>query len=61
LTYLAERIPDAKLHAFEGKGHLPIFTATTAFGLALRAFGRGEAGPGPGLQEEGAAGLERES
>ncbi|MDP6516589.1 MAG: alpha/beta fold hydrolase, partial [Alphaproteobacteria bacterium] len=37
-TFLAENIPDAQLHAFEGQGHLPIFTATDQFCDILRRF-----------------------
>ena len=33
-------LPNAKLHGFEGKGHLPIFTATSEFCEVLRAFVR---------------------
>lgn len=38
--HLAQRIPDARLHLFEGRGHLPIFTATAAFCEILRTFVR---------------------
>ncbi|MDX1400844.1 MAG: alpha/beta fold hydrolase, partial [Kiloniellales bacterium] len=36
--YLADRIPAAELYAFEGRGHLPIFTATREFCDVLRHF-----------------------
>jgi pimeloyl-ACP methyl ester carboxylesterase len=35
---MAARIPGAALHVFEGKGHLPLFTATGEFCAMLRAF-----------------------
>jgi pimeloyl-ACP methyl ester carboxylesterase len=35
---LARHIPDARLHLCEGRGHLPIFTATEEFCEALRRF-----------------------
>jgi DNA-binding SARP family transcriptional activator/pimeloyl-ACP methyl ester carboxylesterase len=38
--YLAEHLPDARLHLFEGAGHLPLFTATTEFCDVLRRFVR---------------------
>ena len=38
--YLAERIPGAELYPFEGRGHLPIFTATKEFCEVLRHFTR---------------------
>jgi DNA-binding SARP family transcriptional activator/pimeloyl-ACP methyl ester carboxylesterase len=38
--YLAEHIPDARLHLFECRGHLPIFTATPEFCEVLRDFVR---------------------
>jgi acetylornithine deacetylase len=31
-------LPDARLYAFDGKGHLPIFTATDEFCEVLRCF-----------------------
>jgi pimeloyl-ACP methyl ester carboxylesterase len=37
-------LPNARLYAFEGKGHLPIFTATDEFCEALRRFVRAEDG-----------------
>ena len=37
-TYIADRIPGAKLYAFQGKGHLPIFTATAEFCDVVRQF-----------------------
>ena len=55
--YLSREIPDAVLHGFEGKGHLPIFTAPDEFCAVLRDFlaarsivrsdGTSEAQPGP--------------
>ena len=46
--YLAEHLPDAQLHLFEGVGHLPIFTATVEFCDVLRRFVRTEElGAGP--------------
>jgi pimeloyl-ACP methyl ester carboxylesterase len=46
--YLAEHLPDAQLHLFEGVGHLPIFTATVEFCDVLRRFVRtGELGAAP--------------
>jgi DNA-binding SARP family transcriptional activator/pimeloyl-ACP methyl ester carboxylesterase len=36
--YLAEHLPDARLHLFERCGHLPIFTATSEFCDVLRRF-----------------------
>ena len=36
--HLADHIPDARLHLFEGRGHLPIFTATGEFCDVLRRF-----------------------
>lgn len=38
--HLAQHIPDARLHLFEGRGHLPIFTATAEFCAILRTFVR---------------------
>jgi pimeloyl-ACP methyl ester carboxylesterase len=35
---MASLLPDATLHVFEGKGHLPLFTATTDFCDVLRTF-----------------------
>jgi len=35
---LAELLPNARLHLFEGAGHLPIFTATAEFCDVLRRF-----------------------
>jgi pimeloyl-ACP methyl ester carboxylesterase len=35
---LARHIPDARLYLFEGRGHLPIFTATDEFCEVLRRF-----------------------
>jgi class 3 adenylate cyclase/pimeloyl-ACP methyl ester carboxylesterase len=34
----ASLLPNARLHGFEGKGHLPLFTATQEFCEVLRAF-----------------------
>jgi DNA-binding SARP family transcriptional activator/pimeloyl-ACP methyl ester carboxylesterase len=36
--YLVEHLPDARLHLFEGAGHLPIFTATSEFCEVVRRF-----------------------
>jgi DNA-binding SARP family transcriptional activator/pimeloyl-ACP methyl ester carboxylesterase len=36
--YLTQHLPDARLHLFEGRGHLPIFTATAEFCQVLRGF-----------------------
>jgi pimeloyl-ACP methyl ester carboxylesterase len=36
--YIVERLPSAQLYAFEGKGHLPIYTATYEFCEVLRHF-----------------------
>jgi pimeloyl-ACP methyl ester carboxylesterase len=36
--HLASLIPGARLHRFEGRGHLPVFTATDEFCEALRRF-----------------------
>jgi pimeloyl-ACP methyl ester carboxylesterase len=38
--YLVERLPSAQLYAFEGRGHLPLFTATAEFCHVLRQFVR---------------------
>jgi DNA-binding SARP family transcriptional activator/pimeloyl-ACP methyl ester carboxylesterase len=38
--HLARHIPDAQLYLFEGRGHLPIFTATEEFCEILRRFVR---------------------
>lgn len=40
--YLTKEIPNAQLYAFEGKGHVPIFTATYEFCGVLRKFVREE-------------------
>ena len=37
----ASLLPNARLHGFDGKGHLPIFTATNEFCEVLRVFVRG--------------------
>ena len=39
-AYMTEHIPGARFHAFEGKGHLPMFTATREFCDVLRRFVR---------------------
>jgi class 3 adenylate cyclase/pimeloyl-ACP methyl ester carboxylesterase len=36
--YIAARIPGAKLYPFRGRGHLPLFSATTEFCDVLRQF-----------------------
>jgi pimeloyl-ACP methyl ester carboxylesterase len=36
--YIAAHVPGARLHLFEGRGHLPIFTATAEFCAVLRHF-----------------------
>lgn len=46
---LTARLKDARLYAFEGKGHLPTFTATEEFCAALRSFA------GPGAAEAGSS------
>ncbi|MFQ5946679.1 MAG: alpha/beta fold hydrolase, partial [Anaerolineae bacterium] len=38
--YLTEHLPAAQLYPFEGRGHLPIFTATGEFCEVLRSFVR---------------------
>ena len=38
--YIAARIPGARLYAFEGKGHSPMFSATDEFCEVLRRFVR---------------------
>jgi hypothetical protein len=38
--YLAEHIPGAQLHAFKGRGHVPVSTATGEFCEVLRCFVR---------------------
>ncbi|MBI4589416.1 MAG: alpha/beta fold hydrolase [Candidatus Rokubacteria bacterium] len=43
--YLVEHIPGAQLYLFEGRGHLPIFTATGEFCEVLRHFVRTGAVP----------------
>lgn len=43
--YLADHIPGAQLYLFEGRGHLPIFTATGEFCDVLRSFVRTGAVP----------------
>ena len=40
--FAASRIRGARLYGFEGKGHLPMFTATEEFCAVLRAFIRKE-------------------
>jgi pimeloyl-ACP methyl ester carboxylesterase len=39
--FIAERLPHGSIHAFEGKGHMPLFTATDEFCEVLRRFVRG--------------------
>jgi pimeloyl-ACP methyl ester carboxylesterase len=39
---LVSRIPGARLHRFEGRGHLPAFTATDEFCEVLRRFAHTE-------------------
>jgi pimeloyl-ACP methyl ester carboxylesterase len=36
--YLAGKLPNAQLHGFKDKGHLPMFTATDEFCDVLRGF-----------------------
>jgi pimeloyl-ACP methyl ester carboxylesterase len=36
--YIAKELPNAQLYGFEGKGHLPMFTATDEFCDVLRRF-----------------------
>jgi pimeloyl-ACP methyl ester carboxylesterase len=43
----ASLLPDATLHVFEGKGHLPLFTATTDFCDVLQASARNLAAGSP--------------
>jgi pimeloyl-ACP methyl ester carboxylesterase len=38
--FIAARLPNARLYVFEGKGHLPLFTATDEFCEVLRRFVR---------------------
>jgi pimeloyl-ACP methyl ester carboxylesterase len=38
--YIAERLPHAEVYLFEGKGHVPLFTATDEFCKVLRSFVR---------------------
>ncbi len=42
--FLVARLPNARLYAFEGKGHLPLFTGTDEFCAVLRSFVRGGKG-----------------
>jgi DNA-binding SARP family transcriptional activator/pimeloyl-ACP methyl ester carboxylesterase len=49
--HLAGHLPDARLHLFEGRGHLPIFTATAEFCDVLRRFV--QSAPGLSSQEDG--------
>ena len=35
---MAASLPNVRLHGFEGKGHLPLFTATQEFCKVLRSF-----------------------
>jgi pimeloyl-ACP methyl ester carboxylesterase len=39
-AFIAEQLPDGQLYLFEGKGHLPLFTATDEFCTVLRNFVR---------------------
>ncbi len=43
--YITEHIPGAQLYPFEGRGHLPIFTATREFCEVLRHFMRTRSAP----------------
>jgi pimeloyl-ACP methyl ester carboxylesterase len=43
---LARRIPGAQFYAFPGRGHVPVFTATSEACGILRDFARGERTPG---------------
>jgi DNA-binding SARP family transcriptional activator/pimeloyl-ACP methyl ester carboxylesterase len=54
--HLAQHIPGAHLHLFEGRGHLPIFTATAEFCEILRTFvrKRDERYPGTSCNQGGA-------
>ena len=45
--HLAQHLPDARLHLFEGRGHLPIFTATAEFCEVLRRFVQRDTGLSP--------------
>ena len=45
--YIAERIPGAQFYAFEGRGHLPVFTATAEFCQVLTSFVRRGTVPEP--------------
>jgi pimeloyl-ACP methyl ester carboxylesterase len=38
--FIAARLPDARVYVFDGKGHLPLFTATDEFCEVLRNFVR---------------------
>jgi pimeloyl-ACP methyl ester carboxylesterase len=38
--FIAARLPDARIYAFQGKGHMPLFTATDEFCEVLRNFVR---------------------
>jgi class 3 adenylate cyclase/pimeloyl-ACP methyl ester carboxylesterase len=38
--FMMARLPDARLYAFQGKGHLPLFTATDEFCEVLSGFAR---------------------
>ncbi len=40
VRYLVEHIPGARFYAFEGKGHLPVYTATAEFCDVVRGFVR---------------------
>jgi class 3 adenylate cyclase/pimeloyl-ACP methyl ester carboxylesterase len=51
--YLASELPDAELHGFEGKGHLPIFTAPDEFCDSVREFVGRTSVPGSRLAARG--------
>ena len=36
--YLTDHIPDAQFYLFRGRGHIPMFTATTEFAQVIRNF-----------------------
>jgi pimeloyl-ACP methyl ester carboxylesterase len=36
--YLADHIPEAQFYLFKGRGHIPMFTATTEFAQVIRNF-----------------------
>jgi pimeloyl-ACP methyl ester carboxylesterase len=39
-AFIAARLPNAMMHVFEGKGHMPLFTATDEFCKVVRNFVR---------------------